>query len=179
MDLGSSSVVGFPYDKYTTDDWSAQLTQKGHGPDTDNIAGTVTVNKPNGRRRYVLVYNNSGGTLPAGCALMFSATFHGSKVVKCTSGSRICGFVPPVIDGSVSNTIAAASYFWMVVEGYTSVLKSTANVTETDQIEPAATAGQIKSNSGTGYSGILAGTILATDTGGTATLVRAYVNCQW
>ena len=179
MDFGSMSSTPFPFDSYDTSDWSAQLTQKGHGPDTDSISGTVTVNKANGRRRYVLVYNNSGGTLPAGCALKFSATYFGSYVVKATSGSRIVGFVPPTILGSASNTIPAASYFWMIVEGYASVLKSTANVTEGDQIETAATAGQIKSNSGTGYSGVLAGTIIATDTGGTSNLVRAYINCQW
>lgn len=176
---GIVSVTPFAYDTYSTDDWSAQLGQVGRGPDTDSVAGTVTANSANGKRTYVLVYNNSGGTLAAGQALKFYAAFFGTKVDKSSVGVSLAGFAPPVINGSTSNTIPAASYFWMVREGFTSVLKTTAAVLEGDQLETSATAGQVKSNSGTGAMDIQGGTFIAANATASAVLTRAYVNCTW
>ena len=170
-----------PFEKwdYSTDAGYANLRgQKRFAKDSDIIAGATT-DYSQVQRVLVLVKNTSGGTLPCGAALAFDTAGWGLNVIKAVSGGHIRGYVPPVIRGSVSNTIPANAYFWMVKEGPTKVLKSTANVTVDDLIEQAATAGQVKSSAGTGYPGVLGGSFIATDAGGTATLVRAYANCQW
>lgn len=177
---GRTSINQFPFYQTSTDDWSAQLGQMGFGPDQDlQSGGTLVVNSVNGRRRYVFVQNDSGVALSTGMALKFTAGNYGTKVTKSSAGAKVCGYVPPSVNGASTNTVAIGAYFWMVVEGFTSVLKTTANVTEADEIEASATAGQVKANSGSGLSDVLAGTFIATDSGGTSNLVRAYANCQW
>lgn len=175
---GIVSVNQFPFDTYSTEDWSAFLGQRGRCDDQDVLNGSPVRNS-NGRREMVLVYNNSGGTLACGNSLKFDTGYFGTKVVKCTTGVSIAGYVPPAINGSASNTIPAGAYFWMVKEGFTSVLKSTADVTEGTQIKNSATAGQVAVNSGTASYDVVAGTFIAADSGGTSNLVRAYANCQW
>ncbi len=172
------SATPFGYDQNTTDDWSPQLGQWGFGPDEDSLAGVITRNTVNGRRTYVLVQNASGGTLAAGQALQFTSTFYGRKVTKSAIFSAICGFAPPAISGSITNTIPNLAYFWMVKEGFTSVLKDASALVEKSQIEASATAGQVKANAGSAYSGTLAGTAIEANAGASS-LTRAYVNCQW
>lgn len=174
-----SSCSPFAKDDYSTDAGYAPLRgQKRFAKDSDITAGVLTTNS-NVDRVLVLVKNTSGGTLPCGAALQFDTAGWGLNVKKAVSGGHIRGYVPPVIQGSITNTIPANAYFYMVKEGPTSVLKSTANVAVDDLIEQAATAGQVKSSAGTGYPGVLGGSFLATDAGGTSNLVRAYANCQW
>ena len=174
-----SSANPFAQDTYSTDSGYAALCgQKRYAADIDTVAGVQTQNSKVSRT-LVLVKNTSGGTLPTGAALQFDTAGWGKNVKKAVSGGHIRGFVPGVINGSTSNTIPANAYFYMVKEGPTKVLKSTANVAVDDLIEQAATAGQVKSSAGTGYPGVLGGSFIAADSSGNSVLVRAYANCQW
>lgn len=177
---GRTSINAFPFYETSVDDWSAQLGGIGFGPAQDlQAGGSITIASVNTQRMYALVQNNSGVVLSCGMGLKFSAGYFGTKVEKCTSGASLAGYVPASVDGSATNTVAIGAYFWMVVQGFTSVLKTTANIAEGNQIEPSATAGQLKANSGTGYSDVLGGTFTSTDTDGTSILTPAFANCQW
>lgn len=174
-----SSASPFAQDTYSTDSGYAALRgQKRFAADIDTVAGVQTQNSKV-TRELVLVKNTSGGTLACGVALQFDSAGWGLNVIKAVSGGHIRGYVPCVINGSITNTIPANAYFWMVKEGPTKVLKSTANVAVDDLIEQAATAGQVKSSAGTGYPGVLGGSFIAADSSGNSVLVRAYANCQW
>lgn len=174
-----SSVNPFPQDTYSTDAGYAPLRgQKRFASDIDNVAGVQTENSKV-TRTLVLVKNSSGSTLACGVALQFDTAGWGQNVKKAVSGGHIRGYAPCVINGSITNTIPDGAYFWMVKEGPTKVLKSTANVAVDDLIEQAATAGQVKASAGTGYPGVLGGSFIAADTSSTSVLVRAYANCQW
>lgn len=174
-----SSANPFAQDTYSTDAGYAPLRgQKRFAADIDTIAGVQTENSKV-QRTLVLVKNTSGGTLACGVALQFDTAGWGLNVKKAVTGGHIRGYVPCVIQGSISNTIPANAYFYMVKEGPTKVLKSTADVAVDDLIEQAATAGQVKASAGTGYPGVLGGSFIAADAGGTSNLVRAYANCQW
>lgn len=169
----------FKKDTYSTDAGYADLCGQFTVADDDDTTAGVYSSYSNVGRTLVLVKNTSGGTLPCGAALQFDTAGWGLNVKKAVSGGHIRGYVPPVINGSISNTIPANAYFWMVKEGGTSVLKSTANVAVDDLIEAAATAGQVAAGAGTGYAGVLGGSFIAADTSGNSVLVRAYANCQW
>lgn len=174
-----SSASPFAQDTYSTDSGYAALRgQKRFAADIDTVAGVQTQNSKV-TRELVLVKNTSGGTLACGVALQFDSAGWGLNVIKAVSGGHIRGYVPCVINGSITNTIPANAYFWMVKEGPTKVLKSTANVAVDDLIEQASTAGQVKSSAGTGYPGVLGGSFIAADSSGNSVLVRAYANCQW
>ena len=174
-----SSASPFDQGTYSTDAGYAPLRgQKRFAADVDTLAGVQTENSKV-TRTLVLVKNSSGGTLACGVALQFDTAGWGQNVKKAVSGGHIRGYAPCVINGSITNTIPDGAYFYMVKEGPTKVLKSTANVAVDDLIEQAATAGQVKASAGTGYPGVLGGSFIVTDAGGTSNLVRAYANCQW
>lgn len=174
-----SSTSPFAKDTYSTDSGYANLRgQMRFAEDSDTVAGVYTRNSKVDRK-LVLVKNSSGSTLPTGAALQFDTSGWGLNVKKAVSGGHIRGYVPCVINGSASGTIPDGAYFWMVKEGPTKVLKSTANVAVDDLIEQASTAGQVKSSAGTGYPGVLGGSFIAADSSGNSVLVRAYANCQW
>lgn len=177
---GRTSINAFPFYESTTDDWSAQLGDIGFGPAQDlQAGGVISIASVNTQRMYALVQNNSGVVLSCGMGLKFSTGFFGLKVDKCSAGVSLAGYVPASVNGSPTNTVAIGAYFWMVVQGFTSVLKTVANIAEGNQIEPSGTAGQLKANSGTGYSDVLGGTFTSTDSAGTSILTPAYANCQW
>ena len=101
-----------------------------------------------------------------------------SKVEAGTNGAQICGFVPPYIQTAA--TIPVGAYFWMIVHGPTSVLKTTANVAEGDQLEVGGTAGYCKTEATAPAANKLVrgATAWAAENSGTATLVRAMVDCR-
>lgn len=177
--MADKKYVPFAPGGYSTEDWSAFLGMRVFGDDVDTLNGVVTRNSVQGQREYVLVQNAQGDTLAAGNALKFTTGYFGTKVAKATAGASITCFAPPAINGSASNTIPDGAYFWAVKEGFTSVLKSTAHVTENTQMEASSTDGAVKVNSGTAYSDVVAGTFIAADSSGNSVLVRAYANCQW
>jgi len=173
------SVATFPPNSYSTDSgYANQLGLRVRGADAD-FSGSVLTTNSQGERELVLVLNDSGGTLVCGQALKFKTGYRGKRVQKSSAGAKIVGYVPPEILGDADATIPDQAYFYMIKEGPTSILKDASTVNEGDQVEASATAGQVKSQSGTGSYQNFSGTAWVTDATASAELIRAYANCQW
>jgi hypothetical protein len=143
--MRSVNAGALPYGTYSTSDYSAVLGQEYDFPDADNISSVYTVNS-NAMRRCILVKNGSGGTLSPGQALKFVATYFRQRVQKATTGGAIRCFVPYTINGSKTNTIPDAAYFWAVIEGPTYAVTDGAAITEGDLVEVGTTTGAIKTD---------------------------------
>lgn len=151
-------------DTYSTDAGYAPLKgQRCSFRDSDVVAGVLTINSQDTRE---CVFVKSGAsTIAAGAALNFS-TF-GTDVLTATVGQKIHGYAPPAINGSVSNTIAANSYFWMIKEGRTSFLGDGSTITAGDKVVVSGlTSGAVRSNlaGGVVYSDVAASTAVTNTT---------------
>lgn len=112
-------------------------------PDQDIVGADLVFNSKL-TRKCAVVYNGSGGTLPAGAALKWVTGYYGTRVQKATNGAPICGYVPYTINGSTSATVPNAAYFLMIHAGPTAVQTDGDSLSEGDIVEAGGTAGQIK-----------------------------------
>lgn len=148
-------------DTYSTDAGYAPLKgQRCSFRDSDVVAGVLTINSQDNRE--CVFVKNSGSAIAAGAALSFS-TF-GTEVATATVGQKIHGYAPPAINGSVSNTIPASAYFWMIKEGRTSFLGDGSTIAANARVVVSGlTSGAVRSilPSGVVYSATAASTAIS------------------
>lgn len=168
MPLNPTSMAIIGKDSFVVASTTGQDTAYGYragdfiyGLDSDIIAGIATINGVN-QRIAVWVKNTSGGTLACGQALNWVSGFWGTQVQPCPAGSPIRCFVPPVINGSASNTIPNNAWFYAVKVGQTSVLTDGSIVSINDGLVVGAVSGDVKTNYGNGllYSSSAASTAI-------------------
>lgn len=151
-------------DTYSTDaGYSVLKGQRCSFRDSDVVAGVLTVNSQDNRE--CVFVKNSGSAIAAGAALSFS-TF-GTEVATATVGQKIHGYAPPAINGSVSNTIPANAYFWMIKEGRTSFLGDGSTIAAGDRVVVSGlTSGAVRTSltGGVVYSDVAASTAVSNTT---------------
>lgn len=131
--------------------------------DSDVVAGVLTINSQDSRE--CVFVKNSGTAISPGQALNFS-TF-GTEVAIATVGQKIHGYAAPAINGSISTTIPANAYFWMIKEGRTSFLGDGSTIAAGDKVVVSGlTSGSVRSNlaGGVVYSEAAASTAVTATT---------------
>ena len=118
--------TAFPINTYETDSSLAEAVGMTRDWADEDRSKQFAVKNSAFPVRTILVQNSSGGALTPGMALKWAAGYYGTKVQAATNGVPICGFVPASIQTAA--TIPTGAYFWMIVHGPTSVLKSAADV---------------------------------------------------
>lgn len=170
--------TAFPINTYETDSSLAEAVGMTRDWADEDRSKQFAVKNSAFPVRAILVQNSSGAALTPGMALKWTAGYYGTKVQAATNGVPICGFVPASIQTAA--TIPTGAYFWMIVHGPTSVLKSAADVAEGDQLEVSATAGYCKTEATAPAANKLVrgATAWAADASGGTALVRAMVDCR-
>ena len=83
----------------------------------------------------ILVKNSKGGTLSPGTGVTFKSGKIGKEVDALSGANTICdGIVDPFVVGTVPD----AAFFWLIIQGPTSVKVAAGGVTQNAEVQTAA-----------------------------------------